>query len=143
MFGRLRLAICLIARPCGRSGAIKQIAPHLLLHLFSKTAHVAYGAFHNVESAYQLPHHQSEVEAMFNLMTQNWWAIALRGMVAVLFGIATFMWPGITLWVLAPLFGMYALINGIFAVIEAFRHDVSRVRWRPLLGYHNSSLVIA
>src|SRR5262249_58506761 len=70
---------------------------------------------------------------MFNLMTQNWWAIALRGLVAALFGIATFMWPGITLWVLAPLFGAYALINGIFAVIEGFRRDVSRERWRPLL----------
>ena len=70
---------------------------------------------------------------MFNLMTQNWWAIALRGLVALLFGIATFMWPGITLWVLAPLFGAYALINGIFAVIEAFGRDVSRERWPPLL----------
>jgi uncharacterized membrane protein HdeD (DUF308 family) len=51
----------------------------------------------------------------------------------MLFGIATFMWPGITLGVLVALFGAYALINGIFAVIEAFRRDVSRERWPPLL----------
>ena len=70
---------------------------------------------------------------MFNLMTQNWWTIALRGLVAALFGIATFMWPGITLWVLVALFGAYALINGIFTVIEAFRRDVSRERWWALL----------
>jgi uncharacterized membrane protein HdeD (DUF308 family) len=70
---------------------------------------------------------------MLNLMTQNWWAIALRGLVAVLFGIAAFMWPGITVWVLAALFGAYALFNGIFTVIEAFSRDVSRERWRPLL----------
>jgi uncharacterized membrane protein HdeD (DUF308 family) len=70
---------------------------------------------------------------MLNLMTQNWWAIALRGLVAVLFGIAAFMWPGIRLWVLAPLFGAYALFNGIFTVIEAFKRDVSRERWGPLL----------
>src|SRR5215470_10117223 len=70
---------------------------------------------------------------MFNLMTQNWWAIALRGLVAVLFGIAAFMWPGITLWALVALFGAYALIDGIFAVIEAFRRDVSRERWWALL----------
>jgi uncharacterized membrane protein HdeD (DUF308 family) len=79
---------------------------------------------------------------MFNLMTQNWWAIALRGLVAVLFGIATFMWPGIALSVLAPLFGAYALINGIFAVIEAFRRDVSQERWRPLLFEGAVSIVI-
>ena len=79
---------------------------------------------------------------MFNLMTQNWWAVALRGLVAVLFGIAAFMWPGITLWVLAPLFGAYAMINGIFAVIEAFRRDVSRERWRPLLFEGAVSIVV-
>jgi uncharacterized membrane protein HdeD (DUF308 family) len=70
---------------------------------------------------------------MFNLMTQNWWAIALRGFAAVLFGIAAFMWPGATLGVLAPLFGAYAMINGVFAVIEAFSRDVSRDRWWALL----------
>ena len=79
---------------------------------------------------------------MFNLMTQNWWAIALRGLVALLFGIATFMWPGITLWVLVTLFGAYTLVNGVFAVIEAFSRDVSRERWRPLLFEGIVSLVI-
>lgn len=70
---------------------------------------------------------------MLNLMTQNWWAVALRGVVAVLFGIAAFMMPGITLWALVALFGAYALVDGIFAVVEAFRRDVSRERWWGLL----------
>src|SRR5262245_15562094 len=79
---------------------------------------------------------------MFNLMTQNWWAIALRGLAAVLFGIAALMWPVITLSVLAPLFGAYAMINGVFAVIEAFSRDVSRERWRPLLFEGVVSIVV-
>jgi uncharacterized membrane protein HdeD (DUF308 family) len=70
---------------------------------------------------------------MLNLMTRNWWAIALRGLVAVLFGIAVFMWPGVTIWVLVALFGAYALFNGIFTAIEAFSRDVSRERWWALL----------
>ena len=70
---------------------------------------------------------------MFNLMTQNWWAIALRGLVAVLFGIAAFVWPGITLWALVAIFGAYALVDGILAVIEAFRRDVVGERWWALL----------
>jgi uncharacterized membrane protein HdeD (DUF308 family) len=70
---------------------------------------------------------------MFNLMTQNWWAIALRGLVAVLFGIAAFVWPGITLWALVAIFGAYALVDGIFAIIEAFRRDVVGQRWWALL----------
>ncbi|MBO0724857.1 MAG: HdeD family acid-resistance protein [Blastocatellia bacterium] len=79
---------------------------------------------------------------MFNLMTQNWWAIALRGLVAALFGIATFMWPRITLSVLAPLFGAYAMINGIFAMIEVSRRDVSQERWRPLLFEGAVSVIV-
>ena len=70
---------------------------------------------------------------MLNLMTQNWWAIALRGLVAVLFGIAAFVWPGITLWVLVALFGAYALVDGIFAIVESFRRDVVGERWWALL----------
>jgi len=70
---------------------------------------------------------------MFNLMTQNWWAMVLRGVVAVLFGIAAFMWPGITLWMLVAIFGAYALVDGIFAIIESFRRDVVGQRWWALL----------
>jgi uncharacterized membrane protein HdeD (DUF308 family) len=70
---------------------------------------------------------------MFNLMAQNWWAIALRGLIAMLFGIAAFIWPGITLMVLVALFGAYALVDGIFAVIESFRRDVVGERWWALL----------
>jgi uncharacterized membrane protein HdeD (DUF308 family) len=74
---------------------------------------------------------------MFNLMTQNWWAMALRGLVAVLFGIAAFMLPGMMLWALVALFGAYALVDGIFALISAFRREVRREvrgeRWGPLL----------
>jgi uncharacterized membrane protein HdeD (DUF308 family) len=74
---------------------------------------------------------------MFNLMTQNWWAMALRGLVAVLFGIAALMLPGVMLWALVALFGAYALVDGIFALISAFRREARREvrgeRWGPLL----------
>jgi uncharacterized membrane protein HdeD (DUF308 family) len=70
---------------------------------------------------------------MFNLMAQNWWTLALRGLVAVLFGIAAFIWPGITLWALVTLFGAYALVDGIFALVAAFTRNVERQRWWALL----------
>jgi uncharacterized membrane protein HdeD (DUF308 family) len=70
---------------------------------------------------------------MFNLMTQNWWAMALRGLLAVAFGLAAFMLPGVMLWALVVIFGAYALVDGIFALISAFRSGVRRERWWALL----------
>jgi uncharacterized membrane protein HdeD (DUF308 family) len=39
---------------------------------------------------------------------------------AILFGVLAFIWPGITLTVLVLLFGAYALVDGVFALIAAF-----------------------
>jgi len=40
---------------------------------------------------------------------------------AVIFGILAFAWPGVTLVVLALFFGAYALIDGICALVAAYR----------------------
>jgi uncharacterized membrane protein HdeD (DUF308 family) len=53
-------------------------------------------------------------------VTHYWWAVALRGLTAVLFGIAALVWPGITLTALVLLFGAYALVDGIFSLVHAF-----------------------
>ncbi len=69
---------------------------------------------------------------MLYAMSRNWWAWALRGVVAILFGIATFIWPSISLAVLVALFGAYALVDGIFATIAALSHT-EVPRWWVLL----------
>ena len=58
---------------------------------------------------------------MLHTLAKNWWALAVRGLVAVLFGLLTFLVPGITLVTLVMLFGTYALADGIFNVIASFR----------------------
>ena len=62
---------------------------------------------------------------MLRTLAQNWWAIVLRGVCAVLFGLGAFAWPGITLAVLVLLYGAYALIEGVLAVAWALmgRHE--------------------
>jgi uncharacterized membrane protein HdeD (DUF308 family) len=58
---------------------------------------------------------------MLHSLARNWWALALRGLVAVLFGLLTFLLPGITLVTLVLLFGAYALVDGFFNLIAFFR----------------------
>ena len=58
---------------------------------------------------------------MLHALAQYWWALAIRGLVAILFGLLTFLLPGITLVTLVLLFGAYALVDGVFNVIASFR----------------------
>lgn len=59
---------------------------------------------------------------MIELLKRNWWVFAIRGVAGILFGLAALFWPGITLAVLVFLFGAYAILDGVFALVTAFRH---------------------
>ncbi len=58
---------------------------------------------------------------MITSYAHNWWAVGLRGLAAIVFGVLAFIWPQIALTVLVLLFGAYALWDGVFAVIAALR----------------------
>ncbi len=57
---------------------------------------------------------------VLDLLKKNWWLLALRGLFAIVFGILAFAWPGITLFALIWLFGIYALLNGILSLVLAW-----------------------
>ena len=62
-------------------------------------------------------------------LARNWWILAIRGVAAILFGIGAFLWPEITITVLVLLFGAYALVDGIFAVIAGISVRKEQERW--------------
>ena len=68
---------------------------------------------------------------MLHTLAKNWWALGLRGLIAILFGLLTFFIPGITLVTLVLLFGAYALVDGVFNIIAFFR--VASHHWALLL----------
>jgi uncharacterized membrane protein HdeD (DUF308 family) len=71
---------------------------------------------------------------MANMLARNWWAVALRGVIAILFGLAALFLPGITVTVLVLLFGAYALVDGIFTLIAGIRRAAEhRSRWLTLI----------
>jgi len=69
---------------------------------------------------------------MITILAQNWWTLVLRGLAAIIFGILAYIWPGITFTVLVLFFGAYALWDGVFALIGAFRTQGDR-RWALVL----------
>ena len=58
---------------------------------------------------------------MLHSLAKNWWALALRGLVALLFGLLMFLLPGITLATLVLLLGAHAVVDSIFNVITFFK----------------------
>jgi uncharacterized membrane protein HdeD (DUF308 family) len=66
-------------------------------------------------------------------VARNWWSLAVRGIVAILVGLVTFVWPGITLTGLVLLFGAYAFLDGIFSIAGMARAVRSHERWGSLL----------
>jgi uncharacterized membrane protein HdeD (DUF308 family) len=69
---------------------------------------------------------------MVTTLANNWWTLVLRGIAAIIFGILAYLWPGITFTILVLFFGAYALWDGVFALIGAFRTEVDR-RWSLVL----------
>jgi uncharacterized membrane protein HdeD (DUF308 family) len=66
-------------------------------------------------------------------LAANWRALALRGLVALLFGLVVLFWPGLVLAVLALLFGLYAVVDGAITFVPALRSsDRGSRRWLPL-----------
>jgi uncharacterized membrane protein HdeD (DUF308 family) len=76
-------------------------------------------------------------------LVHAWHWIALRGFFAVLFGIAAFIWPGITLAVLVLVWGIYAIVDGVLALVAAFRlREAGRPMWSlVVIGLLGSPLV--
>jgi uncharacterized membrane protein HdeD (DUF308 family) len=73
------------------------------------------------------------VSARNAVLADNWWLMALRGLLAILFGIAAFAIPGATMLALVLFFAAYSLVDGILNVILAARGARRGERWGWLL----------
>jgi uncharacterized membrane protein HdeD (DUF308 family) len=80
---------------------------------------------------------------MSGAIARNWWMWLIRGAVAILFGILAFWLPGDTLVVIGLLFGAYALVDGVFAILATIRAVEEHQRWWPLMLEGIAGLLIA
>jgi uncharacterized membrane protein HdeD (DUF308 family) len=72
-------------------------------------------------------------DAMSALLAQNWWALAVRGVLAILFGLIALFVPGAAMVSLAILFAAYLLVDGAFGIVAAVRAGQRDERWGLLL----------
>jgi len=69
---------------------------------------------------------------LIETLKRHWWVPVLRGIVAIVFGIITLRYPGLTVATLVLLFGAWVLVDGIFRVIGAIGHRADDPEW----GFH-------
>ncbi len=53
---------------------------------------------------------------MLRIFAINCWLVGLRGLLAILFGLAAILWPTLTLGILIIMFGLYVIVDGIFTI---------------------------
>src|SRR5262249_54070654 len=69
--------------------------------------------------------------AVLRPLTRSWRLMLLRGLASILFGIAAFVWPGLTVLALTLLYGAFAMVDGILSLGAAIagRGDRSIPTW--------------
>jgi uncharacterized membrane protein HdeD (DUF308 family) len=68
---------------------------------------------------------------MLGIIAQGWWMLLIRGVAAIAFGLLTFFWPAITLFVLIILFAAHAVVDGAMAIALGLqlRKQVDATPW--------------
>jgi uncharacterized membrane protein HdeD (DUF308 family) len=68
-----------------------------------------------------------------SILSRTWWVMLLRGLIAIAFGVLTWLQPAISLAALVLLFGAYSLADGILGVWTAIAGRKEHEDWWVLL----------
>ena len=63
------------------------------------------------------------------LWQPSWWALTVRGVAALVFGVLAVLWPELSLLVLVLLFGAFTFVDGMCALILALQRRHATARW--------------
>src|SRR4029078_1385757 len=72
-------------------------------------------------------------DAMSEVLAQRWWAVGLRGILAIIFGLIWLLIPGIALGAFVIVFAAYMFVDGVFAIISGIRAARSGENWGLLI----------
>jgi uncharacterized membrane protein HdeD (DUF308 family) len=76
---------------------------------------------------------RARCDAMSEILADSWWAVGLRGVLGILFGLICLLTPAIALEVFVILFAAYMLVDGVFAIISGIKAARNGERWGLLI----------
>ena len=80
-------------------------------------------------------------DSVRSVVTGVWWLVLIRGILGVVFGLLAIVFPGAALVGLAIVFGAYALLDGMTAILTSVQVRHSDPRWGWLLFQGIVSLI--
>ena len=72
-------------------------------------------------------------QLMADVLAKNWWAIGIRGVLGILFGLIALFLPGATMLSLVLVFAAYAFLDGVLGIVSAVRAARENERWGYLI----------
>ena len=63
------------------------------------------------------------------LMKHYWWMMVIRGVAAIIFGLAALLWPGLTLLTLIYLFVLFLIASGLIDIVVGIFSIGKHTRW--------------
>jgi uncharacterized membrane protein HdeD (DUF308 family) len=76
---------------------------------------------------------KARCDALSEVLADSWWAVGLRGILGILFGLICLLTPGLALEVFVILFAAYMLVDGVFAIASGIKAARNGERWGMLI----------
>lgn len=76
---------------------------------------------------------KARCDALSEVLADSWWAVGLRGVLGILFGLICLLTPGLALEVFVILFAAYMLVDGVFAIASGIKAARNGERWGMLI----------
>lgn len=81
----------------------------------------------------QMSASDARCEALSEVLAESWWAVGLRGLLGIAFGLICLLVPAAAILALVLLFSAYMLVDGVLAIVSGIKAARSGERWGLLI----------